>query len=169
MYSKTLSLSRTKGKREVNIHTMKMNNWWERPCGWGLVLLYERRPGVKNIFGQNPRATKKMRQEAVWCHCCPWAGTETLQVWHDQKERLCRRLEQTSSKMHLHFHQCLSAMPLSIHLLCWQVGLGNVVVGMGMCCFLTAHPAGCWPQEKFYPLAVQPCMPSGLGVSFGVV
>lgn len=149
MYFESLSLSRTKGRMEVNIHTVKMHDWCERPCGWGRVLLCARRPALKNMFGQKPQNNpKKWDREKRGVIAAHWAGTETLQVWHGQKERLCRCLEETSSKLHSRFCQSLSAMSLSIHLLCWWLGLGKVLVGMGMCSFLTAHPAGCWPSGR---------------------
>lgn len=87
MYSKTLSLSRTKGKREVNIHTMKMHNRCEGPCGWGLVLLYKRRPGVKNIFGQNPRATKKNETGSSVVSLLPmsWHRDSAGLTWPERK------------------------------------------------------------------------------------
>lgn len=173
MYFESLSLSRTKGRMEVNIHTMKMHDWCERPCGWSLVFLCERTPALKNMFGQNPEQPKKWDRKQCGAIAALWAGTETLQVWHEQKERLCRCLQQTS-KMHSGFHQPLPAMSLSIHLLCWKVGLGNVAVGMAMCCFLQPTLQGVDPQERIATSAAQilsPCctaLASGLGVSFGV-
>lgn len=181
MYFESLSLSRTKGRMEVNNLTVKMHNWCERPCGWGPVLLCERRPALKNVWANPQNNQRKWDKNQCGVIAAHQAGTETLQVGHEHKERLCRCLEQTSSEMHSRFHQSLSAMSLSIHPLCWEVGLGNVVVGKGMCCFLTAHPwstptlHGGTPRKRellvllnFHPLAVQPWVLSGLGVSFGV-